>query len=181
MSKEKQNKLETYSSTLKRRSSEVEEVKIVNKPRKMNLVKPKRIPAKINDYANSALLVFPTDSLGVTTELKAALIRAGSKIGKDKAALALVEEVLSIGVKHIHARFEQNTVSQGLKRRVDTSPVEEEKDAETGSSGSVTPSYDDMLSALKEADVKPKSRKKEDVEQAYNELTKYEQDEEGEE
>jgi len=164
------DQLNTYHSALKRRSAKEEEVKVVLKPRKMNLIKPKRVPSKTSDYANSALLVFPTDSLGITTELKAAMIRAGSRIGKDKAALALVQEVLDMGVKHILARFEQNCTSQGLKRRVDTSPQEEEDAAENAPEAQQSLSYDDMVAALKEAGVKLESRKKADVEAAFNSL-----------
>ena len=175
--------LETYSAGLKRRAAEEKEVKVVQKPRKMNLVKPKRIPSKTQDFANSALLVFPTDSLGITTALKAALIRAGSKIGKDEAGLELIKQVVEIGMKHIEARFAQNVDTPVLKRRVDTSAVEDEaveEVAENGEEPAGEVSYGDMVTFLAEKQVKPKSRKKADVEAAYNELTKYEQDEEDE-
>lgn len=160
--------LSTYSSTLKRRSSETKEVQVVNKPRKMKLVKPRRVPNKTADYANSSLLVFPTDSLGITTEIKAALIRAGSKIGKDKRALALVQEVLDIGIKHIEARHAQALNRAPLARKVQNVPEEEEVQEEEPT---VEVSYDDMLQALTEAGVKPESRKKKDVQAAYDALS----------
>ena len=124
-------------SGLKVRRKEDAEVKVVLKPRKMELVKPKRQPTKVIDYANSALLIFPTDRLGITSEFKGALIRAASKVGTDEKNLELVKEVVDILMKHIEARFEQNTNQEPLKRRdsgeVSTEEVGEDLEDEKAS------------------------------------------------
>jgi len=95
------------------------------KPRKMNLVKPKRKSAE-NNMVNSALLVFPTDRLGLTTEIKTAMIKAASKIGKDADNLKLIDETLRICRGHIQARLKQNQQTPRLKQRVVTRPELEE-------------------------------------------------------
>lgn len=125
MSKQKNKETETKHATLglKVRRAEAVEAPVVNKPRKMNLVKPKRISAKTDDFANSALLVFPTDRLGVSTEVKGALIRAATRIGKDEAAFAILQEAVEIGMKHVEARMKQNQELPKLKQRVDTKGV----------------------------------------------------------
>lgn len=128
MSKEKQTKEEKLISEgklhpvskLKIRRADEQEVRLVNKPRKMNLVKPRRIPNKTSDYSNSSLLVFPTDVKGLTRETKAAIIKAASKIGKDEANLKLFKDTLAILVKHVEARFEQNMDTPVLKQKVRT-------------------------------------------------------------
>lgn len=103
---------------LKRR--EVKETTTEFKPKgrvKMSAVKPTRLPAKTEDYANPALLVFPTDPLGVTSGLKTACLQSASKIGTDKDNLKLVLGTIDILVKHIEARFKQNVKTPVLARR----------------------------------------------------------------
>lgn len=123
-------------SGLKVRRQAAEEVKIVNKPNKMKLVKPKRKSGKIDNMANSALLVFPTDRLGITTEIKAAMIRAGSKVGTDKETLRLIDDTLRILRGHIQARYNENVNKPVLKQRVVTKVVEDQEDVESSEEAS---------------------------------------------
>jgi hypothetical protein len=161
-------------SGLKIRRSTAEDVKIVNKPRKMKLVRPTRLPEKTVDFANSSLLVFPTDRLGITTEVKSAMIRAASKMGKDEKNLALLEEVVGILMQHAKARLTQNAESGPLKRRStpevgqDQEELSEAPPPESGLIPDVP--YEDMQAALKDAGIKPASRTKADIIKAYMEL-----------
>lgn len=177
MSKETKeyNKNETHEVTgLKIRRSLDAEVKVVSKPRKMNLIKPTRKADKPDSMANSSLLVFPTDRLGITTELKSSMIRAASKVGKDESTLRLIDETLKILRGHVQARFKQNTTNAVLSQRVITKVLEDaevEEDALEDEIEAPTPiSYDDMKAALKEAGIKPKNYKKGTVRKAYADL-----------
>lgn len=155
-------------SGLKIRRQTADEVKIVNKPRKMNLVKPTRLPEKSGDFANSSLLVFPTDRLGITREIKQAMIRATSRIGTDPANMELIGKTLDILAKHMQARFDQNKAVQPLKKRVDNSTEVSADTLEDDDSQPEDVSYADMVATLKELGIKPDSRSKDDVTKAYN-------------
>lgn len=160
-------------SGLKIRRQTADAVKVVNKPRKMNLVKPKRQAEKTLDMANSSLLVFPTDRFGITAELKASMIRAASKVGTDKEALKLIDDTLRILRGHVQARYNQNVNKPVLKQRVVTRVVEEPEVAEddSGTAETTEVTYADMLAAVLKAKVELPSRKTEDVARAYAELT----------
>ena len=168
---------------LKVRREVVAEKKEAPKPRKaLELVRNKLRLTDNSNLANPALLEFPTDRLGITREIKKAFFKAGSRIGADKDTLALIDETVRILRGHLQARYKQNVESPRLRQRVDTrsevagstlpedeeSSVEASKGDTEGNEENV--SYHDMQAALKEADVKPKSRSKEDVEEAYNAL-----------
>ena len=147
---------------LKVRREAAEEVKVVNKPRKMKLVKPRRIKNEVSSLSNPSLLVFPTDRLGITSEIKGAMIRAAGKVGTDKAALDLVDETLRILRGHLQARYKENVTAPVLKARVDTSVKEEvesdQEEAKTpvqGSDGSETVSKEKA-----KAEPKPKAKAK---------------------
>jgi hypothetical protein len=128
MSNDTENKEATKHpiSKLKVRRSTDKGVKIVNKPRKMKLVKPTRLPKNTDNFANSAMLVFPTDTQGITTEMRSSLIRAASRIGKDEKNMDLFMDTLDILVKHVEARFKQNGSTEPLKRR-EVGKVQEEE------------------------------------------------------
>lgn len=169
-------KTETNRDGLKIRRAETTAPVVVNKPRKMKLLKPTRV-ATYDNKANPALLSFPTDKLGITSGLKKEFIKAASRVGSDKGTLKLIEDTLDILNDHLEARFKENVDKPVLKQRVDTKTVEstdttseEELGAEGTLEGQEEVSYEDMLAALKEADVKPASRKKEDVTKAFTEL-----------
>jgi len=172
MSKNKttnKTKQETHPVTgLKVRRSDTV-AKVARTPRKMALVAPRRMSEVGESFANSALLVFPTDRLGLTTEVKASLIRAASKVGTDERSLKLLNDTLEILVKHVEARFKENKTGVTLKQRVNTrSPEDAEAALEVDEDEK---SYKDMLEALSASSVKPKTRKMEDVAAAYQELT----------
>lgn len=100
---------------LKRRSAPAAAKTVANKPRKMSLLKPTRKTTGTNP-ANSAHLVFPTDRLGITTDIKKAMIKAASKVGKEKDTLDLLEETVRILRGHIQARYKENNDVQPLRR-----------------------------------------------------------------
>lgn len=148
MSKQK-NKDEKHATLgLKVRRSEGPETPVVNKPRKMNLVKPKRLPAKTDEFANSAMLVFPTDRMGIATGVKAELIRAASRVGGDEDTLAILKETVEIGMKHVEARMKQNQELPKLKQRVNTKNPEEDAPADAEPAG--TPSETETKDEVKE-------------------------------
>lgn len=144
-------------SGLKIRRYKAEEVKIVNKPRKMALVKPRRLKEDTEDIANSAMLVFPTDRLGIATELKAAGIRAASKLGTDDEALALIEEVMGTLLKHMKARVKRNKTSGPLKRR--NSSVVEAPESEETAEEVETPTEDVKTPVRQKSAKKAKGKK----------------------
>ena len=76
---------------------------------KIKNTRAKKVPA------NSSLLVFPTDVYGITSDLKKACIKIGSKIGAQPEKLTLVKEVLDICLQHIEAKYEQNKKLQKNK------------------------------------------------------------------
>lgn len=122
---------ETQPTALKRRSAEPVKAAKVLKPRKMKLLKPRRIEGT-NTFGNAGLLTFPTDRLGLTSETKAALIRAASRMGTDERNYNLLVETVDVLMKHVEARLEQNKETRTLKPRVDTKALSAklEKEAE---------------------------------------------------
>ena len=88
----------------------------------MKLLKPRRVSGD-STYGNAGLLTFPTDRTGLTTETKAALIRAASRMGTDERNLNLIKETVAILMKHVEARINQNKEQRILKPRVDTKAI----------------------------------------------------------
>lgn len=54
--------------------------------------------------SNPAAIEWPTDPWGLTTELKRAIIRTGSRICNGQDKLDLVNEVLKIGFLHLSTK-----------------------------------------------------------------------------
>lgn len=119
MSKKKEDKVETNKSGLKRRRVQVAD-KVIKKPLPVSMVKPKRKASESNPVSSGSL-VFPTDKLGLTVELKAAMIKVASRIGHDEKNMQLVGETLEVLMSHVAARFKQNCENgtRVLKRRSD--------------------------------------------------------------
>jgi len=113
---------ETQPTALKRREAKAPAKAKTLKPRKMKLLKPRRIEGT-NTFGNAGLLTFPTDRLGLTSETKAALIRAASRMGTDEKNFNLIKETVEILMKHVEARLEQNQEMRVLKPRVDTKAI----------------------------------------------------------
>ena len=185
MSKEKEINPTENRNGLKIRRAEApkQKSKQVKRPKS---IRPKRKEQK-KGTANSGLLVFPTDRLGITSELKAAMKKVARRVGTDKDTLELVDDTLAILRKHVHDAFKQNNSIVKLKRRgdVDVSEVQEDQEAsKTSEEANLSESegnphdkdgdgdveYNEMRSVLKEAGVTPVPRKKEEVEEAYAEL-----------
>lgn len=104
MAKEKAEK-----GGLKRRNADGSTGRVVKKtPNKMNLVKPRRLPAESQGFGNAGTLVLPSDVSGITLELRAAMLKIASRIGEDKANLTLLDETYAVLRKHVEARAEQN-------------------------------------------------------------------------
>ena len=91
---------------------------VKNKPNKMKLRKPNRMPDRTIDFSNPALLVFPSDRRGLTTRVKKAMISAASAVGTDEANLKLLDETLEILTKHVHARYNQNAKMIGVRTKL---------------------------------------------------------------
>lgn len=165
---------ETHKTTgLKvRRATGAATAKPKLKPKKMNLVRPKRKEIE-KSALNSALLTFPTDRLGTTSKMKAGFLDAIGRMGKDPEAFKLIVQTAKVLINHAEKRFEHNQELPTLKKRSDkiaaaAAKVEVKEDEESEDEVS----YGDMYAALKEAGVKPESRSKADVEAAYLELQK---------
>lgn len=161
------------------------------KPKSRQVKRPKSVRPKRKEQpkgtANSGLLVFPTDRLGITSELKAAMKKVARRVGTDKDTLELVDDTLAILRKHVHDTFKQNNSIVKLKRRGDVDVTEVQEDQEASKTaeeanlseaeydpndrdGDGEVDYNEMRSALKEAGVTPVPRKREEVEAAYAEL-----------
>lgn len=109
----------TSSSGLKRRSAAAApSTQVVRKPRKMKLIKPRRLDNKTRDYSNSSLLVFPTDKHGITAGVKAAMKTAASRV-RGEADIKLLKDTLEILVKHAEARHGATQERPVLARRSD--------------------------------------------------------------
>lgn len=67
--------------------------------------KPKALP--FADFANSALLEFPTDQYGITRELRRTMIDIGSRLNGDIEKLELVVVTLDLLQKHLQARYDE--------------------------------------------------------------------------
>lgn len=59
-----------------------------------------------NIETNPALLSFPTDRFGLTREVRKALLTASSRVLGDPVKKALMDETLTILIKHMNAKFE---------------------------------------------------------------------------
>ena len=92
---------------LKRRAAKV--IPTVTVARKRNRIVstvPKRMDGK-SDYTASTLLVFPTDPLGLCVGLRKELIKLASKMHGDETKVKLVKHTLSIGMKHLDAKYKE--------------------------------------------------------------------------
>lgn len=121
----------TNAAGLKRRRVDAAAPTAKPKPRKMDLLRPRRKETNTGP-ANSALLVFPTDKMGITSDTKAAVIKAASRIGSDKAALKLFKDTMAVLMEHVDAKHKKMGSLPTLKRRVDhAAPVEDVEEAGT--------------------------------------------------
>lgn len=108
------------STKLKRRKAVAPVKAVVNKARKMIEIKRHKQKAECDNPANSSMLIFPTDKLGITGDLKTAYINTASKVGTSKEAMQLIEDTTQILRGHLQARFKQNQARPSLKARKDT-------------------------------------------------------------
>lgn len=135
--------------------------KVVKKPvKRMRMQKSRnKVTVDKNSKANSSQLDFPTDIGGVTTKLRAALINAGTRVGKDPKKLALIKETLKLGLEHIEARYEENKENAGVRLRSRTERLMEDAE-ETITESTETPTAGangetDTVSEPAEGDVTP--------------------------
>ncbi len=112
----------TEKNVLKRRNADGTSKRVAKRvPNKMNLVKPKRLSTESTGVGNSGALVMPTDKVGLTVELRAAMLKIASRIGSDEDNLALLDGTYEVLRAHVGARAEQN-VENGtrvLRKRSD--------------------------------------------------------------
>ena len=91
----------------------------IGKRNRIKSTQPKRIDGK-SDFQASTLLVFPTDELGLCTGLRKELLRVAERVKGDKSKIQLLKATLSIGMKHVGAKFDHSTAVNkvgGLKSR----------------------------------------------------------------
>lgn len=130
------------SSGLKRRTpKKTSGFKAITKPRKMDLVRRNRLSGKTDNYANPATLVFPTDPLGLTSNLKKEMLAITSRVAGNASNYKVFAETMEVLAKHLEARCaqaEDNAGKQLKRRSADPAPEELTEGDETSDDESST-------------------------------------------